>query len=1104
MGIGSTDAVSLRISTDTEQTSNNLDKVINRLDKTINLLSKISSSDSFRRKNSDLKETQKVANELNTSLGKINNTLSKIDKNSSWTGFSGFLNIMKKISKESYNWVESSASYVENLNLMQVAFKETGKEFDRANESIVNGLADAFGLDESTMTRQLGYYRQIGNALNIDAKYADTLAHNLLKMQLDMSSLYNLSFEKSGEVLQSSMAGQTKPIRGATGADITQATLQTDLDRLNIDASITDLSRAEKVLLIYLSIQNQIVESQGDLAKTINSTANQQKILAEQSSRLGRAVGDLLNPVFGKLLAVLNGVIMATTELIMLFAKFVGIELPSYDTGTNDIEWAEDLADSLGNSEEKAKNLKKSLRGFDKLNVINTPNKTSGTGGSSLSGAGIMNDLLKNLDEYDIKMSNMANKATEIRDRIMEWLGFTKKINPLTGEIEWEYQGIKTTLKNMWTWFKNLNPIAKLLVGYLAQMFSAKLIGLATKFVGLIGNSGLFKWISKTLTPAKRLFSIMFGSSASMSASVDMWSKTLTNTERLNMTLLGTGGLIVSYGLLKDAMKKVDEQGWNLNTTLETSLGVLGNIGSGTLIGSQFGATGAIIGGVTGALLSLIEAYVQYPTEAEKVTNAVKSVTEQTKEYLDQLDREQQLIQEQLNSELTKTGIYNSYVEELEKIVDANGRVKDGYENRVKFILGELNDAYGTEMSLTNGIISNYDKQIEKIKELIEQQELQYLITANQEAYMKAKDNEVKLYEAKEKALQNLEKAEINAKKTAKDYWEYVQWATEHPLKYSLIEMSKKETAMKEASKAEEEAKKVSDQATKAYKENILIQNRYTELKTAVFSGETEKINKEIEKNRNSYVENGELIQESSDQTTQRQIQNWGILLEEYKKNDNKRYQELINSLAKETKAVEEMTPEQAGKWSILGKTNKEAFINELSKLDSDMQQKVISGMYDHGYSISEELQRGISAKGITLHFNVSTKKVKESINSVIDTVNNSSLKKTLNSLLGIDFNIPKIQFKANGGFPEDGWFRASKGELMGRFDDGTSIVANNRQVVAGVREMLKDGIMDALVMANNAGGSKGTTQVTIVAEDNDLLNGIKFKEKQRDRQFGY
>ena len=39
-------------------------------------------------------------------------------------------------------------------------------------------------------------------------------------------------------------------------------------------------------------------------------------------------------------------------------------------------------------------------------------------------------------------MEKVKMKATQIRDKIMEWLGFHKKINPLTGETSWYYGGI--------------------------------------------------------------------------------------------------------------------------------------------------------------------------------------------------------------------------------------------------------------------------------------------------------------------------------------------------------------------------------------------------------------------------------------------------------------------------------------------------------------------------------------------------------------------------------------------------------------------------------------------------------------------------------------
>lgn len=49
------------------------------------------------------------------------------------------------------------------------------------------------------------------------------------------------------------------------------------------------------------------------------------------------------------------------------------------------------------------------------------------------------------------------------------------------------------------------------------------------------------------------------------------------------------------------------------------------------------------------------------------------------------------------------------------------------------------------------------------------------------------------------------------------------------------------------------------------------------------------------------------------------------------------------------------------------------------------------------------------------------------------------------------------VPLYASGGFPEDGWFRASKGEYFGSFDDGTSYIANNIQIVSGVASGVRD-----------------------------------------------
>ena len=75
---------------------------------------------------------------------------------------------------------------------------------------------------------------------------------------------------------------------------------------------------------------------------------------------------------------------------------------------------------------------------------------------------------------------------------------------------------------------------------------------------------------------------------------------------------------------------------------------------------------------------------------------------------------------------------------ELETLVDANGKVKKGYEDRASFILGELNDALGTEYSMTDGVINNYKEMTSSIDELITKKRVKAILDAQEPIYQKA------------------------------------------------------------------------------------------------------------------------------------------------------------------------------------------------------------------------------------------------------------------------------------------------------------------------------------------------------------------------------
>lgn len=64
----------------------------------------------------------------------------------------------------------------------------------------------------------------------------------------------------------------------------------------------------------------------------------------------------------------------------------------------------------------------------------------------------------------------------------------------------------------------------------------------------------------------------------------------------------------------------------------------------------------------------------------------------------------------------------------------------------------------------------------------------------------------------------------------------------------------------------------------------------------------------------------------------------------------------------------------------------------------------------------------------------------------------------------------------ATGGFPEDGLFMANHGELVGKFSNGKTAVANNAQIVEGIEA----GVYRAVTAANSSSGRSGGSSPVI------------------------
>lgn len=98
--------------------------------------------------------------------------------------------------------------------------------------------------------------------------------------------------------------------------------------------------------------------------------------------------------------------------------------------------------------------------------------------------------------------------------------------------------------------------------------------------------------------------------------------------------------------------------------------------------------------------------------------------------------------------------------------------------------------------------------------------------------------------------------------------------------------------------------------------------------------------------------------------------------------------------------------------------------------------------------------------------FNTGLSRIKNAMNSLISEYNSVAGELGVSKLPHVNVatiskvNIPKYEV---GGFPEDGLFFANHNEMIGQFSNGKTAVANNEQIVAGIREGVKAAVAEVL-----------------------------------------
>lgn len=421
-------------------------------------------------------------------------------------------------------------------------------------------------------------------------------------------------------------------------------------------------------------------------------------------------------------------------------------------------------------------------------------------------------------------------------------------------------------------------------------------------------------------------------------------------TEEQKETILKIAGVVAAIGPLLTITGKLTT---GLGQTVKTTgnfIGAIKNVASGVkdaegqigtftkvLTNLPMAAAAITVGTLTYALLELTNREEEV---SEKTQEARKFLDEQ-KESWENLEQAAQEYIANNSSEITEI---QHLRDELSKITDENGKVKDGYVDRANFIINELQQAIGTEISMNDGVIQSYQDVQKAVDDTITKKQAELLLSAYQAKYTDALQN-------RGEAIQHLANLQDDLTQKLEK-----QKSIEDKLNNQKIPSS---SLLESYNRVSEEIDKLNTDVANANEEvskyGYTISS-YMNLQTAAATGNTEAITAALDQMNTKYEKAKEVIEQSYTEqinSTGKYISTLKTLLQDaMNAGDSYREQEIKNELdTQKTKlknledsfkneiyTIGTLGPEQVQAFQAIADNNVVGYMNILNNLDPDTQ----------------------------------------------------------------------------------------------------------------------------------------------------------------------
>lgn len=920
----------------------------------------------------ELEKLNKAGTSLQSSFGGLKSLFAGLG-----TAYIGkkLIDIGKSSVQMAMDVVESESLFETSMGSMAGAAREWSEQ-----------LSESLGLNAYELRQNVGVMYNMTKSMGIAGDTAYDLSTSLVLLAQDMASFYNMDTEEAFVKLRAGITGETEPLK-ALGILVDENTVSQYAYQNGLAETGEELTQQQKVLARYYAILDQTSTAQGDLARTIESPANQLRIFQAQLEQTRIELGMGLLPVLQEVMPYMIALAQKLTEIIgALFGVEKAANAVSSSLGGADyssISQATESENELGDAiEETDKKLKKSLTGFDEINKLSAGTETLADQ-MGLTEEDLSFDiptLGNNLELKSLWDTNALNNAREAIDGIFEVVG-------------------------------NLS-------GALIPIIGIKAVN---------GISNLTKSLSKLSAPMSKI----------------------------SKGLLGVGGVVVGFQSTqtagKELAKALNNDSYSLGTMAASLVtGAAGSIAAGLAIGGPLGALAGGLSVVAGTLAGVSDGLVEmrltalqtdyYDIQGTKIEDLRNSLNNYFAAM--DFDRQSEWIQTIERSEESYESAQKKYDEMWNSIADK----PELDDSDIKNLTDAYNDLASAAKAVNDAKIGSL---MESIRIGIEQN-----ITAELSNRLGGLIG--KIEEAQ--ALLGKKVSSLNA-----EYQQILDDISESGT-ISSAQRSKLENLHEEITKFTLS----SDASTERW--NIEIEEA---LQGAINAGSSKNEIlgnvKDLMSDRDQYLNN---LKEkyAADQNTLVQLINLDkneydgrlgfsdtdltTLKDSYEAQINavkSKYNETLDAIINTYSANTVMSS---------GQSYEEVYGGGLKEAAYDVGKHLV-GLWDSDYIARSELAREQT--------------------------------ELLNELKSY-----RISGYATGGFPEDGLFYANSQELVGRFSNGRTAVANNLQILEGI----KQAVLEALQTAGGMDGGNWTIQV-VDTDGNIKAEQIISAAERRNRRDG-